>query len=712
VHVYCNKSIRLIEKVLNIIKFILNFFPVKLVFIHFKRNILFLVFWLILFGLTSKNILPKYGIDYLFLTPEYLGEISFLSYAILGFSIGGFIMAFNIYSYILVAPRFLFIASLSRPFYKFCLNNFIIPIGYIIFYSILSIKNQQQQEFKTFAEAVFNVLGFYGGIFIFLSLSLFFFFRVNKIKLEEQPSKRGRKPVKTTFQNSNSKWYVRALLGSRERVDWYISSFTEIARARDVSHYTKDQLKQILYRNHLNATIFEIAIIVSLVVISIFGSAQVLFIPAAASLMLMLTFLLMVLSAVYSWIGGWTIPLTILLVLSFNTITERSEIFDYGSQITGLEYENPDKLTEGKFLPSTTILNAWKNKQNVEKPKLVVVSVSGGGLRSAMWTVNVLETITDSLNGFSQLHLITGSSGGMIGASYFREEHFINKTTNSKEDRLNTISKDALNSLAYYMAVNDWLVRFRINKNKTKKERGYIFEKQLESNLGGLHHPLSFYKNLEFSANIPLMIYTPTIVSTNEQLVISASKNEFFNNTQFYDGNSIKGIDSVPLSSILRMSSTFPYIMPVVTSPSPQRFNIMDAGLIDNFGIKVMVDYLMENKDWINENTSGVVIVKIVDNEYNTQTTSYSPLKKLMLPMKFFYANFNLQNKNNDRLLFQLSHEISDMNVVEFNLGKSEDPLSLSWHLTQKEKNQIKNAITARSNKEALITLQKLLDTK
>jgi hypothetical protein len=135
----------------------------------------------------------------------------------------------------------------------------------------------------------------------------------------------------------------------------------------------------------------------------------------------------------------------------------------------------------------------------------------------------------------------------------------------------------------------------------------------------------------------------------------------------------------------------------------------MDAGLIDNFGIKVLVDYLSENQDWINKNTSGVVIVKIVDNDYSATPTSYSPLKKLLLPMKFFYANFNLQDKNNDRLIYQLSHEINSLDVVEFNLGESNEPLSLSWHLTSKEKQSIEKAIYNKDNLIAIAMLKKLL---
>ena len=71
--------------------------------------------WLLLFGFVTQSIGSKYGVPYLFLYPEYFGKVSFWSYAILGFGLGGFITAFNLYSYTMHAYRFPFIATLSRP---------------------------------------------------------------------------------------------------------------------------------------------------------------------------------------------------------------------------------------------------------------------------------------------------------------------------------------------------------------------------------------------------------------------------------------------------------------------------------------------------------------------------------------------------------------------------------------------------------------------
>ncbi len=115
---------------------VIYFFPVQLFFVHLKKNLLLLIFWLILFAIISKVLLLKYGVPYLFLYPEYLGEVNYFSHAILGFSFGGFVMAYNMYSYVMHGFKFTFIATVSRPFYKFSLNNFLIPAIFVLVYII------------------------------------------------------------------------------------------------------------------------------------------------------------------------------------------------------------------------------------------------------------------------------------------------------------------------------------------------------------------------------------------------------------------------------------------------------------------------------------------------------------------------------------------------------------------------------------------------
>ena len=63
---------------------------------------------------------------------EYYNKISAVAFLIVGFSCGGFIMAYNISSFIKNADRFPFLASLRFPLMKFCLNTKMILVDYLL----------------------------------------------------------------------------------------------------------------------------------------------------------------------------------------------------------------------------------------------------------------------------------------------------------------------------------------------------------------------------------------------------------------------------------------------------------------------------------------------------------------------------------------------------------------------------------------------------
>ena len=88
---------------------VIYFFPIQLLLLHFKRNHILLFFWLLLFLYVTGNFGSGFGVDTLFLAPAYLGKIGFWSFAIVGFSLGGLIMAFHIYTYILFSRDFKFL---------------------------------------------------------------------------------------------------------------------------------------------------------------------------------------------------------------------------------------------------------------------------------------------------------------------------------------------------------------------------------------------------------------------------------------------------------------------------------------------------------------------------------------------------------------------------------------------------------------------------
>ena len=111
-------------------------FPIQLLLIHLKKNFSLLLIWGILFGIITGHIGKEFGIPYLFLDPEYLGRVSWLSMLIMGLAMGGFLLAFQVTSYSLESNRFSFLGYLRVPFGKFFLNNSIIPVLFIVVYII------------------------------------------------------------------------------------------------------------------------------------------------------------------------------------------------------------------------------------------------------------------------------------------------------------------------------------------------------------------------------------------------------------------------------------------------------------------------------------------------------------------------------------------------------------------------------------------------
>src|SRR5690606_28657418 len=146
----------------SFIQKLIYFFPLQLFFVHIKKNQQLLLFWVLLFLIIFKQVGTKYGLPLLFLAPEYIGGLSFSSYFILGFAIGGFAMAFNISSYIMNGFRFPFLATLSKPFLKYCLNNALIPFIFIVFYLFQAYEFLSDYEDFTLNEIIHRLAGFVG----------------------------------------------------------------------------------------------------------------------------------------------------------------------------------------------------------------------------------------------------------------------------------------------------------------------------------------------------------------------------------------------------------------------------------------------------------------------------------------------------------------------------------------------------------------------
>ena len=748
-------------KLFDFLRAVKGFFPIHLLFSHLKSNLLVLFYWVFLFSIINSSLGIGLGLPYLFMSPEYLGETSYMSFVLLGFSIGGFIMAYHTYSYIQLGPRYPFIATLSRPFFKFCINNSLVPLIFIINLVFNIVEFQRAQELKSNSEIFILVLSFVVGISLFISISFLYFFPTNKDLFKITGKKSEDFNAKSSNVNASlhrkQSWYKYFLKVKLDRY-YYIGKGFKIKQSRSSMHYDREVLDKVFSQNHINASFFEVVLILSFFAIGFFRDNEFFQVPASVSIMMLFTIIVMLVSAFFSWFRGWTYPLLLGIFLLINFLSKETEMFQFKSYAFGLSYEKEDLVEYSKesiidfdfsdsiiqkdYQEYVETLNNWKKNTGLKKPKLVILNSSGGGLRSAMWTFSVLRLLDSITDGqfIKHVQMGTGASGGMIGASYYRDlilmerDSLIASRSNTKFRE--NISKDLLNRLSFSISTSDIFFRFQkvtINGNNYSKDRGYAFEQELISNLdGAFDRTIGSYKAPEKKGIIPTFIFTPTIINDGRRLLISSQHMGFLysnfrldervgmnpqiENIEYLKYFKKNNPEDLAFTTVLRMSATFPYIMPMVTMPTEPGMQIMDAGIRDNYGTKTTAKYLLSLRKWIKENTSGVIILKIRDSKKTLIGESYEEvgmIEKLLLPFGNMYGNFpRVQDFDQDELLSSTIRTL-DYPIQVFSLNLREefkDRIALSWHLTTQEKIKIVNALNSESNKKEIERLLPLIN--
>lgn len=723
---------------------VLYFFPAQLLFVHLKKNLILLLYWLILFTIVTKTLLLKYGVPYLFLYPEYLGKVNFLSHFIVGLCLGAFIMAFNLSSYVVNGFRFPFLATLNRPFIKYCQNNIVLPASFSIAYILAIIRFQAEFERLTVTDISVNVIGFLLGNLVFILFTSAYFIATNKNSSyyqRKQAAESLLNPVKDLF-SSSSKWNKLNQRSSKEwKVSTYISKWGQIALARDSSHYKRETLERVFAQNRINASLFQVGVIALLFLLGWFSDTAWLMIPAAASILLFFTILIMLTSAFYSWFKGWT-PLALFGALLLFNFVSTTETLQYKNQAYGVRYNSThpaytqeairlhqldDDAYKQDILDGLKYLEHWKEKQHSKKPVAVFINVPGGGLRSAMWVIHSLHQaeLASRNQLWSNTVLISGSSGGMIGASYLRAyyqrlaQHATDLTIDSIIDDM---AKDKLNTVAASAVMNDIFFRFkkfeRYNQTYTI-DRAWAFENKLNQDTRGwLSLQLADLRAPEFEADIPMLVLAPTISNDGRKLVISSQGVSYMaHNTAFQQINeniefrrffSAQNADSLSFISALRMSATFPYVFPAANLPSEPPIEILDAGIRDNYGISNTLKFMYSFRHWLYENTSKVVILQVRDQQKfidKENASGRSLFESISQPAGTFYNTvLDIQDyQMEDQLRLAYEWYDGEIEVVELILERSEtNPISLSWHLTEKEKQRILRSIRSEYNKKAL----------
>jgi hypothetical protein len=724
-----------------------------LLILHIKKNQFFLALWVLLF-LTVCGVFGKaYGIPYLLLDPEYLGKVDFFSFSIVGAAFAAFVVTWNISTYTLNTHHFQFMAAFRRPFAMYSLNNALIPLSFLITYFIITYRFQIKDDEKNTQDVLMYFVGFLSGFFIVLTITATYFQATNRNIFNILQSLGNLKKIGKRITIKQNRLFDEQKYRSLEfPVEHFFTTRLHIRPIRSVAHYDDEMIRSVFRQNHYNAFIIQSVFIIIIIMLGFLIENKYFRIPSGASTLLLLSILVAAWGFINFWFSEWKVPVLIGLILIINLLVQK-QIITYNNKAYGLQYHtvkaeysyetlnaicSPYNIEKDK-LHTISVLNAWKRNTGEDKPKIVFLNFSGGGMSAAMFATLILQKADSMLNGKLLRHtfLMTGASGGMFGAAYFRELYLQKKMKRiaSCYDPVyaSNIAKDILNPMAFTILANDLFLpfrKFKLNNEVYHKDRGYIFEKQFNENTGYvLDKTIEDYRQFEEVAIIPLMILVPVIINDQRKLYITSQPVSYLmkpiNNNFQRDYNDIDGIDfgalfkeqgakHLKFTSALRMSGSYPYILPYVAMPSTPEIKVMDAGFRDNFGLETTAKFIHLFRDWIKKNTSGVIVVQIRSYKKDREIEKYNRetiIDRMLKPVTNIYANFLSIQEYNQNYLMSFANEWVDGKLEFINFeylpDKKEEEASLSLHLTKKEKQDIRKTITKNHTILALERLKK-----
>lgn len=715
--------------------------PVQLFLLHFRRYQVLLIFWYILFSTVSGGFMKSYGANSLFLAPEYLGNVNALSTAIVGGTVAVFIMSWNITTFILFTRHIRFLATTAQPFLKYCINNFILPLIFLVFYIAKAIEYDRFQQLLNTQQILWLGLGFTAGFLLMITLSFAYFYGADKTIYKSLGPfiTKANKRYEQIMQKRKKETKPERL---EVRIDWFLSARLDFRKPRDIRHYSEDFLDSIFKRHHIAAVLAIIVAYLFLIAIGYLFETPAFVFPAAASVTVFFAILIAIAGAFSLFLKNWSLVVLFLFIFAIDFLFQK-QFIDFRNKAYGLNYSssetwpaydqqsifnlaNRDSIALDKT-NMLTVLNNWKEQQGEEKPVMYIVNVSGGGLRSASFAMNILQHLDSVTQGdfFKKTFLISGASGGMIGASYFRELYAQKQSgsdINIHDDAyVENITKDLLNPLFSSLITRDLigpLKEFDYNGLKYNKDRGYAFEQQLNNNTAGLmNKKVSDYYIAETEGRLPLIVLNGVITRDTRKIIIGSRPMRYLmhgidSSDTPYDIDAVdfnsyfrkQGSQNISFLSALRINATFPFVLPTVWLPTNPVIDVMDAGLRDNFGPETSLRFIHVFKDWLKANTSKVVLVQIRDTQITDWVKPEPPSLFGLVTKPFTLLQNNWYNLQNyymyDHVKYVGSEIGSNFIYLPFQYlpAKKDAAASLSFHLTASEKKDIRGALNDSFN--------------
>ena len=394
------------------------------------------------------------------------------------------------------------------------------------------------------------------------------------------------------------------------------------------------------------------------------------------------------------------------------------------------------------------------------KRPLAIVCVSGGGIRAAVWATRMLCELERTIEGFpSCVPLITGASGGMVGAGYYcstlREprEPAAPLHDRSHQELIETISRDSLTSVVHRLFFHDLPLTFLPVCNRT--DRGRALERVWNANTANaMEVTFADLRGGEEQGWRPSLVFTPMCVEDGRRVLITnadverltVSRGEYLDHLrgrvegEVYSRSAFNFFGLFPQTyqtfkvvTAARMNASFPYVTPAGALPTSPRRRLVDAGYYDNYGGDLAAGWLADcladplKLQRLRESISGVVMIEIRDgvsdltgdvrkfDQPRPETALARGLDELSAPpVAMLAARESVSLFRNDTKLDWLMQAFRSRGFEEgfFTAALFEftGEASLSWYLSQNERDALEDCATGVPVQSKLAELRKWWD--
>ncbi len=368
------------------------------------------------------------------------------------------------------------------------------------------------------------------------------------------------------------------------------------------------------------------------------------------------------------------------------------------------------------------VIDAWEQRRGSANGPIVIVATSGGGIRAAAWTAEVLTGLAQECevmpgeNRFtSSLVLVSAVSGGSEGAMYFVGSY--EKDGVVPPGALGDIRQNAyhssLSSVGWGLLYPDLLRIVPVLGSAmtpllgNSVDRGWALERDWLRNWAG-HASTAEPTIGEWSDDVargtrPAVIFNGTAAESGQRFLMSSTtlppdprfQRGYLPSILFWDA--FKGLD-LPVATAARLSASFAWISPMARASTGEprfRVHVGDGGYYDNSGVVSAMEWLMAAGDSIKTHPVYIVLVDSTPG-WPAAGESWTWQRQLTAPLETLQSVRTSSQQARAQFELQLATDFLmskgfDVKPVRFRYP-SDSLTPLSWHLTPHQQKKIGEA--------------------